>query len=685
MTPSSPILLVYGSGPGQPAVPTALVRALTGLAALWAVGYDRLDGQARFLDRAGLAAAFGPDSGLAPHRFCHRVNARFGDLLDAPDRTWLVLPDRPFREPDGNAIFARLLTQAHSYGLGVVGLWTGQAAPAGNESGYADWLCGLTRCDRIVDLDGGSAQAALGPGLAGRIVSWRPDDPGALLAAFSAVADERAAVAAAVLALVTEACDHPRPGRVMRGGWCRVCGRLEDLRDVAPVAPGDNPPLLVAVSRPFGRDDLDLEDLRRLAGASVLILPDTACRQALIEAAEACALDVPLPEAVFTPEQAGSAGRAALALTWMRRRATAVAGREARYRAALAAVKPGRDPGRSEDTLAVIVSTFNRAPFAAANVAWLLGRIEAEKLPVRCLVYDNASTDDTRDRLRRFQGHPGFAYLRSPANTGLLGNLRSCATLFAARYVWITGDDDFLMPGALTRTLDAIRDHPGLPLLVHNFGVYHRERLTAADTPLRLQSRLHWLAPQPSPSGLYPVRVIAGEHDNLFTAFYPLVWRSDILAGCFNHPFDGPFFRNLTECIPTTRYLLEELARTEAYWFAELGTAGNAHNSWTRHRPRWHLRIMPRALALARAAGVSPHKLWSWTGAHAGLFAEAVDLALAADTPAWLRAPEDFDFASVFFRRPVAVAAGLRLGEGGTPRSVSLGETGGAGDYDLFA
>jgi hypothetical protein len=250
------------------------------------------------------------------------------------------------------------------------------------------------------------------------------------------------------------------------------------------------------------------------------------------------------------------------------------------------------------------------------------------------------------------------------ANTGMLGNLRVCSSKVLAKYIWLTGDDDYIAHGAIQRTLEAIRSHPGISLLIHNFGVYHRECLGISDVPEHFFNEIQLLAPEPSPSGIYPVNVVAGEHDNLFTAIYPLVFRSDLLSACFNYPFDGIPFGNLVECVPTTKFILETLPYVDAYWFQEIGIVGNAHNSWSKHRPRWHLVLMPQILMLARDSGVDPHKVWKWSDIHRSLFFESAEIAENIQAPTHLSDPDDFIRASRFFRSIVNKPNSLKLSSG---------------------
>jgi hypothetical protein len=246
-------------------------------------------------------------------------------------------------------------------------------------------------------------------------------------------------------------------------------------------------------------------------------------------------------------------------------------------------------------------------------------------------------------------------------NVGMLGNLRVCAAGLFAPYVWLTGDDDFIVPGRIQAVLDQIDQEPGLPLMVHNFAVYHRAGFSPSDHARTFLRERQHLAPAPSPDGIRPINQIAGEHDNLYTAIYPLVFRSDVLAACFDYPFTGVPFGDLTECIPTTKLLLGTYRYAGARWFAEVGIVGNAHNSWSSHRPRWHLILMPMAFQLAHDAGVDPERVWHWLRHHKGLFQEAVDICIENEATAHLDKPKDLAFAEWAFREKIEVDERLRL------------------------
>ena len=393
--------------------------------------------------------------------------------------------------------------------------------------------------------------------------------------------------------------------------------------------------------------------------SDILIADQEADLTTLLNLAEENSIRLNAPYAVFTgANRIARSIEEALRISRKRNNAIHLARNETLYSTFMSHLY--RQQVQEASTLAIVISTYNRGPFVSLNIGRLLSMLDKEQLDVKCIVVDNASTDNTHELLSVHFGHPKFTYIRNPANVGMLGNLRVCSALSAAKYVWITGDDDFIYEGAIQRTLDEISSHPGVPMLFHNFCVYHRQSISTADSARIFFSEAIPLAKNSIPSGLYPVNVIAEQHDNLFTAIYPIIFRADVLAACFNYPFDGIPFGDLVECVPTTKLILDSFRYSQGYWFAEPGILGNAHNSWSSHRPRWHLVLMPLIFDLAREAGVDPQKIWDWSKTHTSLFKEAVEIAIRAKSKVNL-VPDDMKRAKLFFREDIVIPESLRL------------------------
>ena len=103
--------------------------------------------------------------------------------------------------------------------------------------------------------------------------------------------------------------------------------------------------------------------------------------------------------------------------------------------------------------LTIAIPTYNRSRYLGRLLHSLTPQLQAREdhsVRVELLISDNASSDDTQAVLDGYRDQ-GFAFrnLRNPINVGADGNIAQCFAEASGRYVWIIGDDDVVLPGAL--------------------------------------------------------------------------------------------------------------------------------------------------------------------------------------------------------------------------------------------
>ncbi len=113
--------------------------------------------------------------------------------------------------------------------------------------------------------------------------------------------------------------------------------------------------------------------------------------------------------------------------------------------------------------LNITIPTFNRCH----DLANLLRSIELEveslirKEDVSVTVLDNQSDDSTAEICNSFANRlPGFFYSKHLTNLGLTRNMYEGLAHSRGEYVWMIGDDETVLPGALNRILEQIRSNP---------------------------------------------------------------------------------------------------------------------------------------------------------------------------------------------------------------------------------
>src|SRR4051812_26285445 len=107
--------------------------------------------------------------------------------------------------------------------------------------------------------------------------------------------------------------------------------------------------------------------------------------------------------------------------------------------------------------LCICVPTFNRAPDLANLLACLEREIGARD-DVIVHISDNASPDGTEALLADAAARlPWLRVFRQSENVGPFANLQWLIdNAPPARYLWLFGDDDVIVPGALATIMDVL-------------------------------------------------------------------------------------------------------------------------------------------------------------------------------------------------------------------------------------
>jgi glycosyltransferase involved in cell wall biosynthesis len=119
-----------------------------------------------------------------------------------------------------------------------------------------------------------------------------------------------------------------------------------------------------------------------------------------------------------------------------------------------------------EARLTIAIPTFNRAAKLRAQLDRLAPQLTPE---VRCFVCDNASTDETRQVVEKYNSR-GIAYTCAFYNGGAGRNMLRCFEECQTEWLWVLCDDDLVSAHAVSDALALVRDQPcdyihTLPLL----------------------------------------------------------------------------------------------------------------------------------------------------------------------------------------------------------------------------
>jgi len=131
--------------------------------------------------------------------------------------------------------------------------------------------------------------------------------------------------------------------------------------------------------------------------------------------------------------------------------------------------------------LTIAIPTYNRAPFLEKSLERITNQLKGFEDKVELLISDNSSSDNTGEVVRKFidQGIE-LKYNRNVINLGMDGNFVYCFQNATSKYIWILGDDDYLVEETIPKLLNLIDSG--------NYGLIHLDNNKKYITETKIYS-----------------------------------------------------------------------------------------------------------------------------------------------------------------------------------------------------
>lgn len=259
--------------------------------------------------------------------------------------------------------------------------------------------------------------------------------------------------------------------------------------------------------------------------------------------------------------------------------------------------------------LSCVVTTYNRARWLKHSLPRLLEATRQWRDVVEVAVCDNASTDDTADVIRQFSDEKNFKHSRNCENLGMLGNLGASARLSSGAFVWLLGDDDLILDGAIENVLHGIAAHPDIEMAYMNYAYTQFDEPEHISDVEAVLKNAKPIAPGGHNRWVRELRTVAGINENLFTAIYACAFRRDHALRAYQIDTRGSPFSSLATCVPSSVYALGVLQDRPAWWVGDPALVVNMNVSWLRWALLWHLERMPDLYEKADRQGIDRTQL----------------------------------------------------------------------------
>lgn len=261
--------------------------------------------------------------------------------------------------------------------------------------------------------------------------------------------------------------------------------------------------------------------------------------------------------------------------------------------------------------LSICISTYQRADWLALSLRNLARIWPDPSTDVEILICDNASTDGTAEVVKPYLTRADVRYVQNPRNVGMLGNMRVTAHASSGDYVWILGDDDTVVPGAIEKVLSVINAAPAPSLAYLNYSyTLAADPQDIDDLDKFIGSAIPVSKPGPDLSG--QVRDIGAKSENFFTGIYCLVFRRDHALRAYTQNIEGEPFSSLLTCVPMAWYVLNYMIDEPAVWVGHPQLVANMNVSWSRYASPYVLEQLPQVRDLAERQGIDGAAIDEW-------------------------------------------------------------------------
>ncbi|RYX87271.1 glycosyltransferase family 2 protein, partial [bacterium] len=132
--------------------------------------------------------------------------------------------------------------------------------------------------------------------------------------------------------------------------------------------------------------------------------------------------------------------------------------------------------------LTIGIPTYNRAKYLDRCLNSILMQFDGLEKDIELIIANNASTDYTKEIINQYSEKMKIDYYEREVNLGPDSTCSLCFEKANGKYVWVLGDDEYLIEGSLKLILSLLQDKDYGDVYLHCIPFHHEEEVD--ETPV---------------------------------------------------------------------------------------------------------------------------------------------------------------------------------------------------------
>jgi len=261
--------------------------------------------------------------------------------------------------------------------------------------------------------------------------------------------------------------------------------------------------------------------------------------------------------------------------------------------------------------LSICIPTYNRSKWLNKSLEIITNQLGSSNDDIEVIVTDNNSSDKTNEVIIKYLPNNYIKSYRNNSNIGAINNIKKAIGLSNGRYIWVLGDDDFIVPRFLEKILILLNKNSDIKFLfvknsiwkpTDNDLINNFSRVNLLLEKHKIENQLEWIF-------IEKIAQIADPEHGFFNAINNIIMHQKHYSNALDIKLQiNNEFTSIESTFPHSKYIAENLLSEPCIEIKSTGTLCSNKASWSKYRDITYLKWYPELHILMEKFGADRKK-----------------------------------------------------------------------------